>query len=263
MFRRALFFLLLFTASVFAFPAHRRELRRLAPQLRDPVHGETNAKRFANGLPPLPPAWRRNIRASRTDAAKRAQGSGTTTWSGRIKVTGASGGGALVGAFLSLLGLINSYIVGKASSADTFTATLFQSGITQSVSFKDTNAPSSHPYLAGLVSPGSPLRTTNQNFATLGDSVQTSPNSTPQSGGGVSIAGDEYETAIWDYDASSQNIAPKWVNHDSSEHASDLNLVDATGQAIYLTANPTGVTSAHLGHKLWCIARRVFRETSG
>ncbi|KAF8324545.1 uncharacterized protein EI90DRAFT_3075014 [Cantharellus anzutake] len=247
MFRRALFFLLLFTASVFAFPAHRRELRRLAPQLRDPVHGETNAKRFANGLPPLPPAWRRNIRASRTDAAKRAQGSGTTTWSGRIKVTGASGGGAL--GYLTLTSAQDRYIVGKASSADTFTATLFQSGITQSVSFKDTNAPSSHPYLAGLVSPGSPLRTTNQNFATLGDSVQTSPNSTPQSGGGVSIAGDEYETAIWDYDASSQNIAPKWVNHDSSTPAISI-LWDATGQAIYLTANPTGVTSAHPGSQI-------------
>ncbi|KAF8337965.1 uncharacterized protein EI90DRAFT_2525187 [Cantharellus anzutake] len=72
MFRRAaLFLLLLFTASVFPFP-QRQVLRRLAPQLRDPVHGETNAKRFAKGLPPLPPARRWNIEASGTESKSAA-----------------------------------------------------------------------------------------------------------------------------------------------------------------------------------------------
>ncbi|KAF8316017.1 uncharacterized protein EI90DRAFT_294507 [Cantharellus anzutake] len=73
MFKGAALFLFLFTASVFAFPfPQRKVLRRLAPQLRDPIHGETNAQRLARGLPPLPPARRWNIEASPTESKSAA-----------------------------------------------------------------------------------------------------------------------------------------------------------------------------------------------
>ncbi|KAF8330597.1 uncharacterized protein EI90DRAFT_1141781 [Cantharellus anzutake] len=137
MFKRAALSLLLFTAFVFA--VQERELRRLAPRLRDPVHEDTNAKRFARGLPPLPP--RRNIEASRTDAARRSLPSDTQIWSGKIKVSSVKD---TIGPENKALGYLalnanQTYyvVVSDLNNASTFTATLRQYGITTNVSFKD------------------------------------------------------------------------------------------------------------------------------
>ncbi|KAF8324528.1 uncharacterized protein EI90DRAFT_3157273 [Cantharellus anzutake] len=240
----ALFLLLLCTASVFAFPFPQGQvLRRLAPQLRDPVHGETNAKRLARGLPLLPPARRWNAEASRTETAKRAQGSDTYHWHGKIQVN-ATNNGNLVG-YLELG--TNWYIVGTESDADTFSAAFHAYGISHSVSFQsDLKTLSAHPYLAGLIDRGVALGKGKASYAFLGSSVQTGSNDPPQSGGAVSVTGKNYETAFWDYDPTTQIITPNWVDIDN--HTLTLSVVCEKwygDKKIYLTTDAQGVMIAN------------------
>ena len=64
--RIVLFFSFLFlSTSVFSAPVFGTR-GQPAPQIRDSISGETNAKRLANGLPLLPPALK--ARASKTDS---------------------------------------------------------------------------------------------------------------------------------------------------------------------------------------------------
>ncbi|KAF8324559.1 uncharacterized protein EI90DRAFT_3075072 [Cantharellus anzutake] len=242
MFKHTLLCFLLLITSVFALPSfEKRELRRVAPQLR--ARSDTNAKRLARGLPLLPPTLRRG--ASRTDSAKRAQNSDTRVWKGKIKVSSVVDQNTI--GFLQLSGDKSRYIVGSASTADQFTATFFKQGVTSSVTFTDTNAPGSHPFLAGLISPGVEILASNSNAAIVGDApVQTVPGSTPQSGGSVSIPGSQYETAIWDYTPSPPTAIPKWVNHDGSQPPISA-VWDPVGQTLYLTANPSAVILNHPG----------------
>jgi len=239
----ALLVFLLLTTSVFAVPNVGRpsdQLRRTAPQVRNPFTGETNAKRLARGLPPLPPVRR----GSKTDTAKRSTTSNTVSISNTIQVT-AAGGGTI--GFLQLDGAQTQYIVGSASSPSTFTATVFNTGVTTDVTFTDTGASASHPFLAGLIAPGVELQSTNTNSAILGDApVQTAAGSTPQSGGSPSIPGTDYETAIWSYDSTSKAITPSWVNNDGTSPAVSI-VWDPVGATIHLTANPSGVILSHPG----------------
>ncbi|KAF8326965.1 uncharacterized protein EI90DRAFT_3127402 [Cantharellus anzutake] len=124
----------------------------------------------------------------------------------------------------------------KSEDAATFTATLYQNGITQSVSFKDNNAPTSRQYLAGLIPRGTIL--TMSGNAILGTSELTLANATAGSGGPVSMDGKEYETAIWDYDASTQKITPIWS--DLPIHRNPVLSVvwDSGLQMICLTPTP-------------------------
>ncbi|KAF8339202.1 uncharacterized protein EI90DRAFT_3151731 [Cantharellus anzutake] len=244
MFRRvALCLLLLFTASVFAFPFPQRQvLRRPAPQLRDPVYGGTNAKRLARGLPPLPPVRRFNVNISRSDTAKRAQVSGTTAWTGRIQVNlvpgenplGADPLGGNPGYLRPTDGSADRYmVVSKATDADTFSTTFYQDGVTP-VSFKSENGLSAkplsaRPYLAGLVDPNIKLGALNAITVFLGSSVQTNSGDGPQSGGAASVPGLSYETRFWLYDPSTNNITPEWV--DTNHNKLKLSAVwDHVGQ---------------------------------
>ncbi|KAF8334886.1 uncharacterized protein EI90DRAFT_371568 [Cantharellus anzutake] len=214
MFKGAALFLFLFTASVFAFPfPQRKVLRRLAPQLRDPIHGETNAQRLARGLPPLPPARRWNIEASPTETAKRAQGSDTYYWSGKIQINSTQGGKSL-----GYLEFINGwYSIGAEANGDTFSASFHKNGISQSVSFRSNS--NGHPYLAGLVDPGVALGTGKGTYAFLGtSSVPTQANDTPQSDGVVSSSGKHFLTAFWQYDPTTSIItATGWADNNTSE----------------------------------------------
>lgn len=240
----SLLFFFLLSTSVFAIPTVDRpsnRLRRTAPQVRNPFTGETNAKRLARGLPPMPPVRR----ASKTDTAKRSTTSNTVSKSHRIKVSSVVDHNTI--GFLVLTGAQDRYIVGDASIAHTFSATVFSTGITTDVSWTDSGAPASHQLLAGLISPGVELLSSNSNAAIFGDApVQTAPGSTPQSGGSASIPGSEYETAIWSYDSTSNGISPSWVNHGGSSPAVAI-VWDPVGQTLYLTANPSAVILNHPG----------------
>jgi hypothetical protein len=148
--------------------------------------------------------------------------------------------------FLQLDGAQDRYIIGSASSADSFNANATGSS---GNSFLDTNAPASHDELAGLISPGVELLATNANSAVFGDSsVLTAPGSTPQSGGSPSIPGSEYETSIWSLTGGPGNytMTPQWVNHDGSAPADSI-VWDPVGQTLYLTANPAAVILNHPG----------------
>jgi len=234
----ALFTLLLLTTSVFAVPTlgHRNDqLRRPAPQLRNSVTGETNAKRLARGLPPLPPAKR----ASGTDTAKRSTTSQTVSKHGNIKATDTDGN--TVG-YLALTGTFNNlwyHVVSTADTSATFNTVVYSSGITTGASLQD---PRPNMYLAGLNHPGVELLPSNKDSAIVGFSPLTSFGSVPQTTGQPSIAGDEYESAIWTIDASTWAISPTWVNQDNSSPPMTL-LWDPTATQFYITANPHGVMS--------------------
>jgi hypothetical protein len=240
-----LFLLLLaFDASSFVFGAPQAPaplVRQLSQRF---VNGDTNAKRFARGLPPLPPVRR----ASGTETARRATTSDTQTFKGKIKVSSVLDHHTI--GFLQLSANEDRYIVGSASTEHQFSATFFKQGVTASVNFFDNDAPASHPFLAGLISPGLELLVSNTNFAVVGDApVQTSPGSTPQSGGSVSIPGSQYETAIWNYSPSPPTLTASWVNHDGSKPIIFI-VWDTVRQTLYLTANPAAVIRDHPGSEV-------------
>ncbi|KAF8335317.1 uncharacterized protein EI90DRAFT_3047893 [Cantharellus anzutake] len=240
MFRRAvLFLLLLFIASVFA--VRGQELRRVAPRLRDPVHGDTNAKRLARGLPLLPPARRKNIEASRTEAARRAQASDTNVWMGKLQV--ADSNGTTLG-YLALADYGNRYTVREESDAATFTASLNpQSGMT----FRNNNPQTPYPYLAGLIEPDVILRWMKTTSAILGGSAsKSSPNNKPQLAMSepqvVSIDGMQFETAIWSCNSTGGLTPDGWTDRDGGQP--ELFIVwDGMSQTIYLTADRDGVVA--------------------
>jgi hypothetical protein len=213
-------------------------VRRLSQRLgRD-----TNAERFSRGLPPLPPVRR----GSSTETARRSTTSDTQSFKGKIKVNSAVDHNTL--GFLQLSD--DRYIVGPANSPDQFSATLFKHGVTANVNFFDTDAPGSHPFLAGLVSPGLELFPSNRNAAIVGGAPkQTSPGSTPQSGGDASISGFEYETAIWNYSPSPPTLTASWVNHDGSQLPVSI-VWDPVGKTVYLTANPADFILNHPGSQV-------------
>jgi hypothetical protein len=152
--------------------------------------------------------------------------------------------------FLQLSGTGDRYIVGPANSPDQFSATLFKHGVTANVDFRDNDAPASHQFLAGLVSPGVELSPSNSNVAIVGDApVQTAPGSIPQSGGSVSIPGSQYETAIWNFSPSPPTLTASWVNHDGSQLPVSI-VWDPAGQNVYLTANPAAVILNHPGSQV-------------
>jgi len=180
-----------------------------------------------------------------TDTARRSTVSDTEVFKGKIKVTSAVDHNTI--GFLQLSGAQDRYIVGSASSPDQFSATVFKQGVTSDVNFVDGDAPASHPFLAGLISPGVELLASNSNAAIVGDApVQTSPGSTPQSGGSASIPGSEYETAIWNYSPSPPTLTASWVNHDGSQPPVAI-VWDPIGQVLYLTANPSAIILSHPG----------------
>jgi len=236
-----LLFLLSFDASSFVFGAPQSLtplVRRLSQRS---INGETNAGRFSRGLPPLAPVRR----ASTTETARRSTTSDTVSFKGKIKVNSVVSHNTI--GFLQLTGAHDRYVVGSASSADQFTATLFKQGITADADFLDSDAPAGHPFLAGLISPGAELLASNSNAAIVGNApVQTAPGSTPQSGGSVSIPGSDYETAIWNYSPSPPTLIPSWVNFDGSQPVVSL-VWDPVGQALYLTADPAAIILSHPG----------------
>ncbi|KAF8315098.1 uncharacterized protein EI90DRAFT_3088733 [Cantharellus anzutake] len=237
MFRRAvLFLLLLFTASVFA--VRRQELGCI-PQLRDPVHGDTNGQRLARGLPLLPPARRKNIEASRTEAARRAQASDTNVWTGKLQVADANG--TTVG-YLALADGGHQYTVREESDAAIFTASL--SPESRSIlTFRDNDPQTPWPYLAGLIQPDVILRLVKTTSAILGGSAAKSlPNNKPQlaSEHQVSIYGMQYETAIWN--CGPKNLTILWMDRDSGDIPISV-VWDRMIQKIFLTADSSGVVA--------------------
>jgi hypothetical protein len=216
-------------------------VRRLSQRLgRD-----TNAERFSRGLPPLPPVRR----GSATETAEKSTTSDTRSFKGKIKVTSVLDHNTI--GFLQLSGTQDRYIVGSASTADQFSATLFKHGVTASVDFTDTDAPASHPFLAGLIRPGDELSPSNLNAAVVGGApVKTAAGSTPQSGGAVSIPGAQYETAIWDFSPSPPTLTASWVNHDGSQPTVWIVWDPSPSATLYLTANPVPFLANHPGSQL-------------
>jgi hypothetical protein len=159
---------------------------------------------------------------------------------GHIKVTSVSNQNTI--GFLQLTAATDRYIAGSASTADNFQ---LDTSASAPFTLLDQTAPASHPFFAGLLSPGIELLTTNANAAVLGDSsVQTAPGSTPQTGGSPSIPGAEFETAIWS--RSNNDLSLRWVNHDGSQPSVSV-VWDPVGQVLYLTANPAAVILNHPG----------------
>jgi hypothetical protein len=196
----------------------------------------TNAKRFAAGLPPLPPV--RRLVGSKVDTARR-QTPSFIPQVGKIEVRDASGKS------LGWLGkkLDNGHftLTNGNGNADIFTANLGITGTTYPVNFKESTT---DKYLAGLLSPGTTLTPTS-GFATLGLSSQV-PFGAPQVNN-PSIDDDPSETAIWLYDSSTKSVTAIWINQSSPRSIPLFIWHDSDNKkdAFYLTgsSNPPTTTS--------------------
>jgi len=226
---------LLLTTSIFALPAVEKrggELRRRAPLIRNPDYVDTNAKRLARGLGPLPPV--RRLKGSGTDTAKRTQNSQTVQKRGKIRVTDPNEKTTL--GYLTLTDTADRYVLGSVEEdADPFSATVFKRGITTEVNWLD---PKPGQYLAGVLPPGEDLGTSNPNIAIVGFSDPTPQGASPQSGGKVSIAGYSYESAIWSFDPSCNGINATWVNSDWTTVPLTI-FWGSSEETFYLTGDPT------------------------
>lgn len=214
--------LLLLSTSVFAAPAFdkRGQFRRSVPQIRDP-RGETNAQRFARGLPPLPP----RVRGTRTGTAKRTVPSDTpsvaSVLGGKIVVRSSSGE---VGV-LQYSSSHGQYIPGSGSSGASFTFA--------GKSFQDD---STDYYLAGLIDPQTSLEPDNGNFAILGGAKPD---------GTSTISGKDYQSTIWSVDASTGKVTASWVNQDGSSLPEVSIAWDPVSSDIYLTDDFDGSKSKY------------------
>jgi len=217
-----LFSFLLLSTSVFAAPTFdkRSQLRR------DSSRGETNAQRFARGLPPLAPVWK--ARGSRTFAAKRTVPSNipsvdTALTTGTITVSNSQG---VIGA----LQFVNGYYIVSNEDPAAFSNT--------GANFYDA---ATGYYLAGLITPYTNLESDASTYATLGGSPSTGGGVPPQSDGTASIPDTSYESAIW---STSNGVSPTWVNYDYT--TPEVTLVSFAND-VYITADVDGFTGTHPG----------------
>ncbi|KAG8906361.1 hypothetical protein FRB99_007045 [Tulasnella sp. 403] len=152
---------------------------------------DTNAKRFAAGLPPLPPA-----RKSRTRRILAPRSSPIPVASGQLGLR---------------------YDNGQALATDVVTMTLLDIGLPYYVA-QWTNSGSSSPAYIGFAAYNDDrgyATTGTYNFASLNGLPWLNDNLTPaQSPSDPTIL---YETAVWTYDPTTRSLTAHWVNGDGTE----------------------------------------------
>ncbi|KAG8693586.1 hypothetical protein FRC11_002803, partial [Ceratobasidium sp. 423] len=215
-------------------PPHRLnqhvDLTALPPAQVGPV---TNAKRFAQGLPPLPikrrggphndGAYHRE--GTRVAAAPRAETSSTPPTNTKCNILAKTSDGATLGYISAAFNDFGEYGTPQGSQAGALEIS-FPQGSTSQVSFVAASAPdaiNSFPYLSaavGYMSDGDDLGSGSSNYiAITGNSGPTDPGSPPSSSTSNSYTTRtgqpaNSETSIWTYDPTTQNIQAVWVNTD-------------------------------------------------
>ncbi|KAG8983041.1 hypothetical protein FRB90_006353 [Tulasnella sp. 427] len=208
----------------------------------------TNARRFAMGLPPLKPKGPR--RGTRAASARRASTSMTPTTDNsrhcNILVKNANNPSITYGYATPSFPAYGVYgaVQGTQAGALEVSFNAPDAPVSAQLDFYAQNGPSQAYLYVGAVpgvfstsedlSPGSP------NYAHLTATDHTAPGSPPV--GGATSYSDitgitaDHESAIWGYNAATQEITAQWINTDGS--APPTHIVFGSG-AFYLTSDPS------------------------
>lgn len=225
-----LFVLLFFTFNASLVPAKLDHAAHIRELNNDPIGPlDTNAKRLAAHLPPLPVARKR---ASRTDTAKRTSPSlSTVSYSGVISVKNL--GGSTLGYIATVPNSAGGYTMSNILGASTFTFNALASGSTSNLLLYDsTNNYANTPYLGGVVTSSTNLESGSSNAAFLAATQATPAGSAPVSTNyqTTTIVGGSAESAIWTYDETANLFTAQWENFDGT--AIDASVVYNPGTGL-------------------------------
>ncbi|KAJ7689569.1 hypothetical protein B0H17DRAFT_1066183 [Mycena rosella] len=183
---------------------------------------ETNALRFARGLPPLPP---RALRPTRVDHAARGGPSPIAISSQAIQITDLSGN------FVGYVSHTPNYVGEYGPTTDinqalSMSATVPADGTPFSILTPLGNP--AYPYFGGVHTSSTPqgtsLTATSSNYVWIAGTSETSAGSVALAQGNAWTAYEniqrDIESAIWTYNFTTKQIIPRWVNADGSEYRS-------------------------------------------
>ncbi|KAG9108580.1 hypothetical protein FRC07_008430 [Ceratobasidium sp. 392] len=221
------------------------------------VWANTNAKRFAAGLPPLAPRTNRRHPQSgppghlgtRVQAAPRAQTSPKPPVNQQCNIFTTYANGTAVG-FLSrewnVFGEYFTFVPAQGPGALLVRFTYSPDSPSQ-LDFTAVNAPNTtYPFFGGIVgfaSDSDNFSPDSFNYAYLGGTTQTPPGSpaVPPEGGSANSFSDvtgipvSVKSSLWTYDPATQAITPQWINTDGSAPATFIEFVQGV---IILTGGP-------------------------
>jgi len=215
-----------------------RSLHRSSVTLEDRTLGplNTNAKRLAAGLPPLPAA--RAWTPTGTDGAKRSTPS-SATYTGAIKVVRAEDNGDF-GYISKTLDASGRYIVDIKDNAASVSFLAYQSGSSATISITDLTATSDErkftTNIGAAIPHGIELATDSSNAAVLGGTMLTLGGAIAQGTTFTTILGSDVQSAIWSFDPASNKLTASWVNSNSETLAVTL-FWNPTAPAVVLTVD--------------------------
>ncbi|CAE6508047.1 unnamed protein product [Rhizoctonia solani] len=222
----------------------RVNLTALPPAEVGPI---TNAKRFAQGLPPLNPAKRRPHRGgphhngvypqegTRVAFAPRAEASVSPPTNVKCNILVKTSGGLALGYISPVFNDFGEYGAPQSSQAGALEVSFSSSGSASGqLDFLATNNAdtiNSFPYLSaavGYMSSDDNLGPDNSNYVVItGNSGSTGSGSTPSDATGNSYAtrtgtSANSETAIWTYSPATNDIRAVWTNTDRGSVTTQL-----------------------------------------
>ncbi|KAF8324557.1 uncharacterized protein EI90DRAFT_3075063 [Cantharellus anzutake] len=220
--------------------------RRARPSARPSDYPDllnTNSKRLAAGLPPLPPIrkWSQNDMT----AAKRSLPShsiarrGTVRdFIGTIKVTNPATGSTL--GFLGKSLVDDHYRLSTQSQAAVFSFRAESTETSYMLLIRDMDGAPSETYLEACINNSRNLRSDPPNTAVLTNSAAMTPSAHPGDSPESfldALVGDACESAIWGYDPSSMAVTPQWVNYNLDVPPSWV-MYDSTKDIFFIVVNP-------------------------
>ncbi|CUA75354.1 hypothetical protein RSOLAG22IIIB_05859 [Rhizoctonia solani] len=226
----------------------------------------TNAKRFAQGLPPLKPRGRKHHRGSTYNnienaALKRATRAASAPRSDtspippvqqkcNILVKTADATLGYLAPSLNIFGEYGQFQGAQAGSLEVSIS--YVPGSEASVDMVPTNGPTkAYPFMGGAIgysSPNSDFNPGTRGYAYVAATPQ-SPSGSPPISGDNSFAiatgmSSDYESAIWIYDPSTFEIRAQWVNTDGSKPTTYVLFANDGNDALVLTGDPNTLNNS-------------------
>ncbi|KAL1747822.1 hypothetical protein HDZ31DRAFT_80122 [Schizophyllum fasciatum] len=189
---------------------------------------ETNAQRFARGLPPLAPAYLR--RTSGTESAEQGHPSAKppVTYTGRLEVRLADG--HVLGSVRNWEGASSISGVAFGGSDEELSVSFSTSGGNKPFDILATNPKFPAPYYVGAYGNSALAK---GSYATIGfnNVGQTPAGSKP-----VKVNDAYYESAIWTFNPKTKGLTPHFVNPDGSKPKTQL-VYDARANALFFVGD--------------------------
>ncbi|QRV93407.1 hypothetical protein RhiJN_21425 [Ceratobasidium sp. AG-Ba] len=212
------------------------------------AHSDTNAKRFALGMPPLKPKLRR----TRVASAPRAQTSPTPPTQVSCNVLATFLNGTTFGYLSRSFSTNHTYYAFEHSTDDALLVSFSYTDDDYHQISLTTNGPQNqrYPYLGGVLAPESVDNNLSRptNYAYLAGTTDTPPGSIAVTGPNTYDNSRPMETAIWVYGAVDQSLIPQWVNSANSGYSEmpTTHLVYISDeQRLVVTGDPLALLTAH------------------